>query len=94
MREYGNSVEPVPETARRGQARLVGFGLDDSGGHVRFTVGDGFTLIGGSADSHLEMQNRAEWILGEIRRRGFSLGSLTRAQYEELLDIVELAAAE
>ena len=94
MHEYGNRVDPVPETARRGQARLVGLGLDDSGGHVRFTVGDGFTLIGGSAGAHLEMQRRAEWILEEIRRRGFSLDCLTRAQYDELQDIVELAAAE
>jgi hypothetical protein len=76
------------EKTGRGRARVIGLGLDDSGGHIRFTSGDGFVLLGGSDAAHGEMQRQAGRIMAEARRRGLCLERLTREQYETLVEIV------
>ena len=76
---------------KRGRAVLVGLGLDDSGGHVRYTRGDAYELYGGSETSHGEMQRRVRFIQEEIARHGICLDRMTYEQYEMIRDIVERA---
>ncbi|MBN2711691.1 MAG: hypothetical protein JXR97_04555 [Planctomycetes bacterium] len=74
---------PVEHSARR-KARLVGYGLDSNGGHIRITISDDFRLEGGSEEVHQEMQEKAALISDELRRKGISLSSMTREEFEEV----------
>ncbi len=38
---------------------LTGFGFDHKDGHVRLTKGENFRLLGGSEETHEEMQEKA-----------------------------------
>lgn len=77
-----------------GRAVLVGYGLDDSGGHLRVTRTDSTRLLGGSEATHAEMRSRADVILNELLRRGYRLDSITREQLAEVRRIVERVSAE
>ena len=79
---------PVP-TARKGKALLWGFGLDPDGGHYRFTMNGQCRFLGGSLETHRAMQARAEKIVREFLRCGYSLDSLTREQAEEMARALE-----
>lgn len=74
---------------KRGKAVLLGYGLDDSLGHVRYTRGNGFELFGGSEQAHREMQRQTSVILEESERLGISLDGMTYEQFETLRGIVE-----
>lgn len=73
---------------RRGSAVLVGYGLDDDGGHYRITIGPDIRLEGGSAETHERMLKRARELREELTRRGLRLGRITRDQYEEVARII------
>lgn len=73
---------------KRGRAVVVGLGLDDGEGHIRYTRGDDIELYGGSQASHAEMQRRMRKIQDEIARLGIRLDSMTFEQYQTLRDIV------
>ena len=79
---------PMP-TARKGRALLWGFGLDPDGGHYRFTMNDQCRFLGGTLETHRAMQTRAEEIVREFSRRGYSLDNLTRDQAEEMARLLE-----
>lgn len=74
---------------KRGRAVLVGYGLDEGDGHVRYTRGTAFELYGGSDSAHLEMQKRAQIIQEEIAKLGISLDGMTYEQYQLVQGIVE-----
>ena len=76
-------------TVRKGKALLWGFGLDPDDGHYRFTMNGQCRLLGGSLETHRAMQARAEEIVQEFARRGYSLDSLTREQAEEMAQALE-----
>lgn len=67
---------------------VVGLGLDDAEGHVRYTRGESFELYGGSADAHAEMRRRARIINERIASLGIHLEHMTYEQYEQVRDIV------
>jgi hypothetical protein len=79
---------------RSGRALLVGYGLDDDDGHLRVTRTDCARLLGGSEATHAEMRSRADRILTELGRQGYSLDSITREQLAEVRRIVERFGAE
>lgn len=94
MRIKINDNDLSHSRVKRGKARVVGLGLDDSGGHVRYTKGEAFELYGGSQTAHDEMQRRARRILDEIAKLGISLDRMTYEQYEQLRDIVDRVNCE
>ena len=79
---------------KRGRAILIGYGLDDNGGHIRYTRGKAVELFGGSEDAHCEMQRRAEAIQDEIASHGICLDRMTYEQYQTVQDIVARINAE
>ena len=68
---------------------LLGVGFDGDDGHRRVTKGRDFVLLGGSDDTHSEMQERAIRFDEELRRRGKSLREVK--SLEELREIADLA---
>jgi hypothetical protein len=70
---------------------LVGFlgvGLDGKDGHQRLTRSEHFLLVGGSADTHEQMQETAIHFDEALRKRGKELGE---ASVEEVLDLLREA---
>lgn len=71
---------------RRRKAGLLGLGLDNKDGHTRITHGENFLLLGGSHETHEEMQETAVKINEKLKDRGKSLEDVSR---DELKQIVE-----
>ena len=94
MRKQHTNDNPPSARVKRGRAVLVGYGLDDNGGHIRYTSGNGIELFGGSDSAHGEMQRRALRIQEEIAKLGISLDGMTYEQYQLARDIVERANGE
>jgi hypothetical protein len=66
-------------------AGFVGVGLDGQDGHQRLTRGDHFLLVGGSAETHEQMQDTAIRFGEELKKRG---KTLEEASPEEALDLL------
>ena len=94
MRIQPNDKDPAINRVKRGRAVVVGLGLDDDGGHLRYTRGDAVELYGGSETAHSEMQRRARRILDEIAKLGISLERMTYEQFEMVQGIVERVNCE
>ncbi|MCC8108882.1 MAG: hypothetical protein LIQ30_07520 [Planctomycetes bacterium] len=94
MRKNQKKEGTVPARVRQGRAVLVGYGLDDDGGHFRYTRGDDIELIGGSASAHGEMERRAKTIRDEIARLGITLSGMTYDEYQLVKTIVDRVNAE
>lgn len=94
MRKQPHNDNFSAARTRRGRAVVIGYGLDDNGGHIRYTHGPAIELYGGSDKAHREMQRRAQAIQDEIARLGISLDGMTFEQYQVVRDIVERANCE
>ncbi|MFO0841164.1 MAG: hypothetical protein U0797_02045 [Gemmataceae bacterium] len=73
---------------RDGEAELVGFfgvGLDGQDEHTRLTRADHFVLLGGSAQTHEQMQDAAIYFNEELKRRGKGLQETSRDEAIEIL---------
>jgi hypothetical protein len=79
---------PGSDRSRR-SAILFGVGLDADEGHRRVTRGRDFLLVGGSEDTHGEMQERAVRFDEELRRRGKRLVEVDSP--DELREIADRA---
>jgi hypothetical protein len=66
-------------------AGIVGVGLDNQDGHQRLTRSDDILLVGGSAETHEQMQDTAIRFGEELKRRG---KTLSEASPEEALDLL------
>jgi len=73
---------------KRRKALLLGLGLDGKDGHLRLTKGPNFRLIGGSQETHENMQEKALKFNEELDRRGKRLEELSPA---EVLDVAHKA---
>ena len=68
------------------EAALLGVGLDNEDGHVRLTKGKNYALVGGSEDTHSQMQETAVKINEQLDNRGKRLEDVS---VRELRDICE-----
>lgn len=70
------------------EPQVVGFfglGLDNADGHQRITHSDHFLILGGSEETHEQMQDTAIRFAEALRRRGKALDDTT---VEEALDLL------
>ncbi len=74
---------------RNPRSLLLGVGFDGSDGHRRVTRGRDFLLVGGSQDTHGEMQERAVRFNAELNRRGMRLNDVRCV--DELREIADAA---
>ena len=73
----------------RRDSLLLGIGLDAEDGHRRVTRGREFLLVGGSDDTHGEMQEKAVRFDEELKRRGKRLSEVESK--DELREIADRA---
>ena len=78
------------ERRRVKKAMILGLGLDNSDGHVRYTRGKNFHLFGGSQETHEEMQEKAIKINEHLDRRGKRLEDVTPKEFGEIAHEVDL----
>ncbi len=79
---------PARKRPRR-KAILLGVGLD-SDGHKRLTRGPNFALVGGSAETHEEMTEKAVKINEQLVSRGKQLEEVSHEEFEEIAHSVGL----
>ena len=72
------------------KASLLGFGLDNEDGHVRYTKGPNFHLLGGSEDTHGHMQETAIHFNEELKRRDKRLEDVGRDEFLDIADSIGL----
>lgn len=70
--------------AKRGKRWLLGLGLDGTDGHVRITRGKNFRILGGSKETHEEMQEKVIKFNEEITKRHKTLDQLSRPEIEDI----------
>lgn len=78
-----------PRTRKPAAALLLGVGLDGDAVHKRVTKGRDFLLVGGSAETHEAMTERAIKVNEELDRRGKRLADVRTT--DEMREIVERA---
>ena len=68
----------------RQKKRLLGLGLDGKDGAVRVTRGRNFHLVGGSQETHEDMQEKCIKLNEKLKARGKELEDLGRKEFLEL----------
>ena len=66
------------------KAWVLGLGLDNRDGHTRITAGANFKLIGGSAETHGAMTEKAMKLNEHLQRRGKTLDTVSREEFHEI----------
>jgi hypothetical protein len=72
---------------------LLGLGLDNRDGHARLTRGENFLLVGGSQDTHHEMQEKAIKINELLKKRGKDLDTVSQSELKDIAQKVGLKPA-
>ena len=70
---------------KRAKNHLLGLGLDAQDRHKRITRGEGFSLVGGSAETHERMTETVIKTVEDLRRQGRSLHDAPAEQVRDLL---------
>ena len=73
----------------RRKAIMLGIGLD-SDGHKRLTTGPNFALVGGSAETHEEMTEKAIKINEKLVSKGKQLEEVSHEEFDEIAQSVGL----
>jgi hypothetical protein len=84
--------DDVSTNARQKKREVLGFlgvGLDNQDGHQRLTRTENFLLVGGSAETHEQMQDVSVRFNESLKRRGKRLPETT---VEEVVDLLHEAA--
>ena len=63
---------------------LLGVGFDGDDRHQRVSRGENFLLVGGSRETHEEMQDKAISFSSELRQRGRRLEEIDRDEFREI----------
>ena len=69
---------------RKKKALLLGLGLDNDDGHIRITRGENFRLLGGSHDTHQQMQEKCIKFNEKLRQRRKRLEDLQPSEFLDL----------
>ena len=77
------------KAGKAGKALLLGVGLD-SDGHKRVTTGKNFALVGGTAETHESMAEKAIKINEKLARRGKELHEVSREEFDDIAHEVGL----
>lgn len=71
--------------AAKTDLHLLGLGLDGTDGHRRLTRGEGFTLAGGSEETHERMTGAVVRTTEDLGRKGRSLRDADPREVADLL---------
>ena len=70
---------------KKSKATLLGLGLDAKDEHVRITQGPNFHLIGGTKDTHEQMQETAIKFNEELARRRKRLEDVDPGEFQDII---------
>jgi hypothetical protein len=76
-------------SGKKKKALLLGVGLDSRDEHVRITRGDNFRLVGGSKETHEQMQETAIKFNEELSKRGKPLEQIDPDEFLDMLHKVK-----
>ena len=71
-------------TDEKRKAALLGLGLDGDDGHTRVTRGRNFHILGGSHDTHRNMQEQCIKFNEKLDARGKQLDDLEKREFFDL----------
>jgi len=71
---------------KRNKSKLISVGLDGDSEELRITRSEDFLLVGGSKDTHEQMQEKCIKFTEKVRQTGKTMEGLDR---REFLDIAE-----
>lgn len=74
---------------KKRKAMMLGVGLD-SDGHKRVTTGPNFALVGGSAETHEQMTEKAIKINEKLKARGKELHQVDHEEFDDIAHEVGL----
>lgn len=74
----------------RKKGKLLGVGLDNADGHVRLTRGKNFHLVGGSADTHQQMQEKCVKFNEKLDAKGKQIEDLEEHEFVDLAEACEM----
>jgi hypothetical protein len=74
---------------KKHKAMLLGVGLD-SDGHKRLTKGENFALVGGTAETHEQMTEKAIKINEKLKSKGKKLEEVSREEFDDIAHEVGL----
>ena len=80
---------PPHKKKRRSKALLLGVGLDTDG-HKRITTGPNFALVGGTAETHEAMTEKAIKINEKLAKKGKNLDDVSHEEFDEIAHDVGL----
>jgi hypothetical protein len=87
-------VPKLPQKKKRKpKALLLGVGLDTDG-HKRITTGPNFALVGGTAETHEAMTEKAIKINEKLTARGKQLEEVSADEFDEIAHAVGLQRCE
>ena len=72
-------------SAKRPSNRLLGLGLDAVDQHKRITRGEGFSLVGGSEETHERMTETVIKTSEDLNRKGQTIADARPEELAELL---------
>jgi hypothetical protein len=84
-----NGNPKKPAKSRKAKGHLLGVGLDSADGHVRITKGENFSLVGGSQDTHEQMQESAIKFNEQLARRGKRIEQLSPKEFLDIMDKIQ-----
>jgi hypothetical protein len=73
---------------------LLGLGLDNKDGHTRITKGNNFYLLGGSKDTHGEMQEMAIKFNEQLKKRQKRLEEISEKEFKDIANKIGLKHLE
>ncbi len=76
---------PSKTAKPKGQAHLLGVGLDNRDGHKRITQADEFTIVGGSEETHGRMTETVIKTFETLKQRGKHLQTVETAELAEII---------
>ncbi len=69
---------------------MLGMGFDNKDGHVRVTKGKNFALLGGSEETHVEMQEKAIKLNEQLDKRRRTLDNISEKEFFDIADNIGL----
>ena len=81
--------QPPAKKPRPRKAILLGVGLD-SDGHKRLTTGPNFALVGGTAETHEQMTEKAIKINEKLTAKGKQLEDVSHEEFDDIAHSVGL----
>jgi hypothetical protein len=69
---------------------LLGMGFDNKDGHVRVTKGKNFALLGGSEETHGEMQEKAIKLNEHLDKRRKTLDNISEKEFCDIANDIGL----